>query len=282
MSSDTITNYYDYTLPFYRFFYHGKSNAVHYGFWNDEAKNHQEALLNVNKFLADTVKIKSDDSVLDAGCGIGGSAIWLAQNYNVRVDGITISEKQLEEAKNLSTKYNVDHVVNFYQRDFLNTRFNDSSYSVVWAIESVCHAEDKKDFIKEAYRLLKRGGRLIVDDGFLLRSPKNEHEQKDLDAFLEGMALSNLAFENNFKKSLEDVGFKNIKIYDKVNETIPSSKKIYKMSIFSYPLSIILEKLKLTPPLLTKNNLAGITQYRIIKNGIMGHRVFCAEKYILN
>ncbi len=278
MSSDTITNYYDYTLPFYRFFYHGKSNAVHYGFWNNGVKNHQEALLNVNKFLADTVKIKSDDSVLDAGCGIGGSAIWLAQNYNVRVDGITISEKQLEEAKNLSTKYNVDHIVNFYQRNFLNTKFNDSSYNIVLAIESVCHAENKKDFIKEAYRVLKNGGRLIVDDGFLLRSPKNKHEQKDLNAFLEGMALSNLAFETDFKKSLEDVGFKNIKIYDKVNETIPSSKKIYKMSIFSYPLSIILEKLKLTPPLLTKNNLAGITQYRIIKNGIMGHRVFYAEK----
>jgi hypothetical protein len=43
-------------------------------------------------------------------------------------------------------------------------------------------------------------------------------------------------------------------------------------------LSIISEKLKLTPSLLTKNNLAGITQYRIIKNGIMGHRVFYAEK----
>jgi tocopherol O-methyltransferase len=277
MSSDIITKYYDYTLPFYRFFYHGKSNAIHYGFWNNKIKSHQEALLNVNKFLADTVKIKSDDIILDAGCGIGGSAIWLAQNYNVRVDGITISEKQLKEAKNLSTKYKVDHVY-FYKRDFLNTGFNENSYSVVWAIESVCHAEDKKDFIKEAYRLLKNGGRLIVDDGFLLRSPKNKHEQKDLDAFLEGMALSNLAFETDFKKSFEDVGFKNIKIYDKINETLPSSKKIYKMSIFSYPLSIILEKLKLTPPLLTKNNLAGITQYRIIKNGIMEHRVFCAEK----
>ena len=84
--------------------------------------------------------------------------------------------------------------------------------------------------------------------------------------------------ESEFKKSLEEVGFKNIKIYDKVNETLPSAKKIYKMSIFSYPVSWALEKLRITPSLLTKNNLAGITQYRIIKNGIMGHRVFYAEK----
>ena len=126
--------------------------------------------------------------------------------------------------------------------------------------------------------MLKNGGRLIVDDGFQLRQTKNEREGKDLGAFLDGMALSNLAFESEFKKSLEDVGFKNIKIYDKANETLPSAKKIYKMSIFSYPVSWVLEKLRITPSLLTKNNLAGITQYRIIKNGIMGHRVFYAEK----
>ncbi len=278
MDYKIITDYYDYTLPFYRFFYHKKSNAVHYGFWDNSVKNHQEALLNVNKFLAETVGIKSSDIVLDAGCGIGGSAIWLAKNYNVHVVGITISEKQIEEAKNLAVKNGVEASTNFYKKDYLNSDFEDGSFSVVWAIESVCHADDKKDFLKEAFRLLKNGGRLIIDDGFLLRKTKNKSEEKDLDAFLEGMALSNLAFESEFKKSLEDVGFKNIKIYDKAKEVIPSAKKIYKMSIFSYPFSWLTEKFGLTPSLLTKNNLAGITQYKIIKNGIMGHRVFYAEK----
>ncbi len=278
MDKETIREYYDYTLPFYKFFYHKDSNAVHYGFWGGNVRNHREALLNVNKFLAETVNVKSDDVVLDAGCGVGGSAIWLAKNYNTHVVGITISEKQLKEAKNLSLKNGVDLVTNFYKRDFLNSGFDNESFSVIWAIESVCHAEDKKDFLKEAYRLLKNGGRLIVDDGFLLRHAKDEREEKDLNAFLEGMALSNLAYEYEFKKSLEEVGFKNIKIYDKAKETLPSAKKIYKMSIFSYPVSWVTKKLHLTPSLLTKNNLAGITQYRIIKNGIMGHRVFYAEK----
>ncbi len=278
MDEEIITTYYDYTFPFYRFFYHKDSNAVHYGFWDSTVNDHKEALLNVNKFLAETANIKSSDVVLDAGCGIGGSAIWLAKNYHTKVVGITISDKQLEEAKNLSRKNKVDLVVNFYKRDFLNSGFKNESFNIVWAIESVCHAVDKKDFLKEAHRLLKSGGRLIVDDGFLLRQANDEREKKDLSAFLEGMALSNLAPESEFKKSLEEVGFKNIKIYDKVNETLPSTKKIYKMSIFSYPVAWITEKLHLTPSLLTKNNLAGITQYRIIKNGMMGHRVFYAEK----
>lgn len=64
MNKKAIKEYYDYTLPFYRFFYHKDTNALHYGFWDNSVKNHQEALLNVNKFLAETVKIKSDDIIL--------------------------------------------------------------------------------------------------------------------------------------------------------------------------------------------------------------------------
>jgi tocopherol O-methyltransferase len=208
MKKETIVEYYNYTLPFYRFFYHKDSHAVHYGFWDKKVKNHTEALLNVNKFLAETANIKKDDIILDAGCGIGGSSIWLAENYNAKVFGVTISDKQIEVAKKLSIKNKVELKTSFYKRDFLNTGFDDEFFSVVWAIESVCHAVDKKDFIKEAYRLLRKGGRLIVDDGFLLRQPKNQREEKDLSAFLEGMVLPNLAFESEFKKYLEEVGFR--------------------------------------------------------------------------
>lgn len=278
MNKKAISKYYDYTLPFYRFFYHKNANTLHYGFWDNSVKNHQEALLNVNKFLAETVNIKPDDIILDAGCGIGGSAIWLAKTYHTHVIGITISERQLEKAKNLSIKNKVDHLINFYKRDFLNTGFENESFKVVWAIESVCYAKNKKDFLKKTHRILKNDGRLIISDAFLLRKTRNKKEEKDLNASYEGLALSNLVFESEFKKFLEEIGFKNIKVYDKVSETFPSAKKIYKMCIFGYPFSWITEKLHLTPKLLTKNNLAGIVQYRIIKNGIAGHRVFYAEK----
>jgi cyclopropane fatty-acyl-phospholipid synthase-like methyltransferase len=278
MDYKTISNYYDYTLPFYKFFYHGNSNGIHYGFWDNSTTSHQESILNTNKFLAKTVGLNSDDIVLDAGCGIGGSANWIAKNYKANVIGITISDKQLQRAKKISAKEQTDNLVKFYNQDFLKTGFKDESFTVIWAIESVCHAENKKDFLKEAYRLLKSGGRIIVDDGFLLRSPGNRKEQEYLNEFLAGLTLSNLAYETRFKKSLFEVGFKNIKIYNKAKDIVPSAKKIYQMSIFSYPFSKITEMLGITSAILTKNNLAGIAQYHIIKNGLMGHRVFCAEK----
>ena len=158
--------------------------------------------------------------------------------------------------------------MNFYERDYLNSGFSDKSFDVVWAVESVCHADDKKDFLREAHRVLKSGGRLVVDDGFLLRSAENDKEKKDFNAFLEGMALPNLASEHRFKELLEEIGFKNIRIYDKTQEALPSAKKIYRMSILSYPMAKITELFHLTPHLLTLNNLAGITQYKVIKKGL--------------
>lgn len=278
MNKETIIKYYNYTLPLYRFFYHKNSNSLHYGFWDKSVRNHQEALLNVNKFLAKIANIKVGDIVLDAGCGIGGSSIWLAKNYKIKAVGISISERQIIEARKLAFNNGVQDSTEFHEKDFLNSGFSNESFDIVWAVESVCHAEDKKDFLREAYRMLKSGGRLVVDDGFLIRSFENEQEKKDFKDFLDGMALPNLASESKFKELLEELGFKNIKIYDKTKDTFPSAKKIYNMSIFSYPLAKMTEKFHLTPHLLTLNNLAGIAQYRVIKSGLAGHRVFYAEK----
>lgn len=278
MSYKKIIDYYNYTLPLYRIFYHSKSYGIHYGFWDTETRNHQEALINTNRFLAQTCKISENDKVLDAGCGVGGSAIWLAKNYSANVTGITLSERQLEKAKQLAVRNKVDDRTQFFIKDYLDTQFQSETFSVVWAIESVCYAVEKKDFLKEAYRLLHKGGRLIIADGFQLRQPGNEKEKKDYEHFIDGWALQNLANDIEFEESIKEAGFKNIMKFDKVNESIPSSKKIYRISRLSYPLSWLTEKIRLTPNLLTKNNLAGITQYRIIRNGILGHKVFYAEK----
>ena len=278
MSKKDIIEYYNYTLPFYRLFYHGNTQGIHYGYWDSETKNHNEALLNTNQFLSEKAQIKSDDYILDAGCGVGGSSIWLAKNHKARVAGITLSERQVKEAEKLASENNVSDLTTFYQRDFLDSGFEDETFSVVWAIESVCYAENKEDFLQEAYRVLKKGGRLIIWDGFQCRKPKNEKEVKDLNTFCEGWALPNLADTSEFKQSLSNTGFRNIKEFDVSKESYPSAKKIYKMSKWSYPLSIFFNKIRLTPHLLVKNNLSGIVQYKLIKNNLANFMVYYAEK----
>lgn len=278
MSQSSIARYYDYTLPFYKIFWHKNSNAIHYGFWEKDTNNLEDALINANRYLAKKANITKDDMVLDAGCGIGGSSIWLAQNIGCDVIGITISDKQVAQAKKLARKHSVDSKAQFFNKNFTDTKFEDKSFDVVWAIESVCYTTDKNDFLNEAYRILKRGGRLVLADGFLKRDPINETENKLISDFCAGLQLPNMVKFSDFEKKLNIAGFHDIEAEDKSDEARPSSKKLYRMCRIAYPISKITGLLGLTPKLLTLNNLAGIKQYEGGNSGLLCYVVFYAKK----
>ena len=105
--------------------------------------------------MAEVAKIKSSDAILDAGCGIGGSSIFLAERIGCSVTGISLSERQVNKAKELAIEKKVEANVDFKVMNFCVTNFPDENFDVVWGCESICYADDKEQFIKEAYRVLK-------------------------------------------------------------------------------------------------------------------------------
>jgi len=277
--SRQIAEYYDRTLLFYKIFWHrdDESYALHYGFWEKGTKSVKEALLGENNFLADILKIPSDAKILDAGCGIGGSTIWLAKNFNVSVVGITLSKKQLEKANQLAKTYRVQNRAAFHLQDFLHTNFPNDYFDIIWAIESVCHAKDKKEFLAEAYRILKPGGKIVVADGLLKREVEDSEKGIYKD-FLDGLVLLNLAKIDNFNNWMKEVGFRNVKFWDKTEEIKPSSKILYRRTSLLHPFAKILYKFGLISPTVFKSGLAGIAQYKLVKRGIGGYGVFYGEK----
>lgn len=100
-------------------------------------------------------------TVLDVGCGIGGSSRILARDYGFQVTGITISPQQVQRAQaltppDLSARFQVD--------DAMAMSFAEGSFDVVWSIEAGPHMPDKAIFAKELLRVLKPGGVLVVAD----------------------------------------------------------------------------------------------------------------------
>jgi MPBQ/MSBQ methyltransferase len=106
-------------------------------------------------------QLPSGTTVLDVGCGIGGSSRILARDYGFQVTGITISPGQVKRAQELTPP---EVSARFQQDDAMHLSFPDSSFDVVWCIEAGPHMPDKATFAKELLRVLKPGGRLVVAD----------------------------------------------------------------------------------------------------------------------
>ena len=149
------------------------SLAIHYGYWDDKVKTFRQSLLRMNEVMMKAAEINSSDKVLDAGCGVGGSSIFIASVLGCKVTGITLSERQVQQAIQNGIKKGVAPLTDFKVMDYCATEFPDESFDVVWGCESICYADDKEKFIKEAFRLLKPGGRLVIADGFVTEFENN-------------------------------------------------------------------------------------------------------------
>ncbi|BAQ65492.1 methyltransferase domain-containing protein [Geminocystis sp. NIES-3709] len=164
-SSDSVANSYDeWTEDGILEFYWGEHiHLGHYGLPPRKKDFLQAKTDFVHEMVkwGDLDKLPSGTTVLDVGCGIGGSSRILARDYGFAVTGITISPQQVKRAQELTppevnAKFQVD--------DALALSFPDNSFDIVWSVEAGPHMEDKALFAKELMRVLKPNGILVVAD----------------------------------------------------------------------------------------------------------------------
>lgn len=280
ISNEDIKEYYNQTQVLYNLIYSKGTNGLHYGFWYANTTRPEDAILNTNKFILKYLGINSKDSVLDAGCGVGGTSIFIAENSGAKVSGITISDIQINQAKKLALKSKSPELLDFSNQDFTKTNFKDNTFSKIFGIESVCHAHNKIEFLKEAYRILKKGGKIAIIDGYLKRQNLNDKEKEVYSKWLRGWEVPNLAFLESFHNDFKKAGFKNIKYYDMFNEIKKSRDRIYKLGLLGYPLSWVLFKLGVFTKKMYGNTIASICQKKVFSdfNNIATYGVFVAEK----
>ena len=202
------------------------SLAIHFGYWDERVKTFPQSLVRMNEVMMEAANVMSSDRVLDAGCGIGGSSIFLAKNIGCSVIGISLSERQIQKAKELVNQTEVEDKVKCEVMDYSATSFPDESFDVVWGCESICYADDKAQFIKEAFRLLKPGGRLVVADGFVTKYENND--QTTIRNWLDGWQVNYLESPERFGQFMKSAGFKDISFRNISRYTAHSSRCLYR------------------------------------------------------
>jgi len=276
-----IIEYYDKAEVSYRDVWDLKeSMAMHYGFWDETTPNLRAALRRQNEVLAETGRIQAHERVLDAGCGVGGSSIFLAQTIGCSVTGITLNANQVNKATANSKAKGVADKTHFQVADYCNTPFEDASFDVVWAIECVGYAVDKSDFLREAFRLLKPGGRLVISEQFLGKEQMTSEEREMVDKWLKGWACDDTITAESFATLAKQEGFRNISLTDHTAKTKKSAWRLYfwaRLALWYGKLMRLFGK-KYGSDVSINNTIGAIYQYKALKRGLWKHIIFYGEK----
>jgi tocopherol O-methyltransferase len=176
-----IVEHYDVVSPYYKALW---GEHLHHGFWVTGDESKETAQVQLIEHLAELANIKYGSDILDIGCGMGASSLYLAEKFRASTIGITISPVQVEMATKASSETRLD--CEFLLMDAETMTF-DKQFDLLWSIESISHYHDRKSFFSSAARLLKPGGTFAFTDWFKKENLTPEQERKFIEPIEHGM-----------------------------------------------------------------------------------------------
>jgi tocopherol O-methyltransferase len=197
---DHIRMHYDRLSFLYRYFW---GEHLHHGYW-EKNESVPRAQIQLMERLADRAGIPKGAKVLDIGCGLGGSALWLAEELNCDVTGMTISPVQARMATAKAKSRRLAASVRFEVNDADTWQPKPGSFDVIWIMESSEHFHDKPDFFRRCAKALRPGGILAVCAWLRREGPVRDNERELVNTIAKAMLSASLGSLSDYEHWMRD------------------------------------------------------------------------------
>lgn len=260
-NSYQIQKYYQISHLAYLLF-HNPKGYMHMGISQNNKLRDQDILTHL-KIIKDLIDETSAKNVLELGSGNGANSVYLAKkNPAISFMGIDLSKKIRTNLKNYSQ----------YQGDYHSLKnYKDNTFDLVFAIETICHSNNKSIIFSEVNKKLKTNGLFVIFDAYLKKPisklTKDELLAKKLTE--KSMAVDNFEELNDFEKEISNSKFIISKSHNYSKNILPSLYRLEKLSkaYFKIPqLAKIINKI--IPEEISQNAIAAYLMPTLIETEI--------------
>jgi len=237
-ANQKIIDYYN-TLESRLGYIYWLKETKHFGFYPKGKENisMREAQRLMEDKLGETLDLKTEARILDAGCGMGNVALYLAKKFSWNIEGIDILDWNIEKAGKKSMYLSMENRVHFQVMDYAKLYFTDNHFDGVYTMETLVHARDYRKVLKEFYRVLKPGGEIVlIEYSLASKNAMDNYTAVIWEMINEETGMHSLWHfsHRKFPEILQNVGFKRISVEDFTENIIPMLKKLYTVALIPY------------------------------------------------
>jgi ubiquinone/menaquinone biosynthesis C-methylase UbiE len=184
---------------------------LNFGYW-DGATRYDDACQRLAEILGEAAGLGPGCTQLDCGSGFGDAAFYWVERFKPdTIDCLNTSRSQVVKASERARAANLEQRVRLHLGSATQIPFAAASFDRVTALESAHHYNTREDFFREAFRVLKPGGRLATAD-FLAVEARPKRWLQRLGNKVFGASTANMYPRSGYAQRLENAGFTGVRV----------------------------------------------------------------------
>jgi cyclopropane fatty-acyl-phospholipid synthase-like methyltransferase len=249
--------------------------SQHFGYYDAKHQDETSAQAKYHQEFTKLLELEPGMKVLDAGCGQGVVACYLAEKTGAHITGITITPYEVASATKRAQKLGVSDLTTFMLADYADPPFEPASFDRIYTTETLCHAPDVFQVIEKLFSLLKPGG-MVVFAEYVMDHTKFDDFMRKYTEFVKERAGIYGIYQfgpGEFKGYLKKAGLQGLTVLDWTKHISPSIFRLQKMASPSLPLvnHRFIRKYFI-------NAVAAEMYGRGVKQGLFEYQVYIAHK----